>query len=68
MYEENNYPCKLINKNIWDSECYDIQMVRCNFINPKILDFNLDKNYANNICEKCSFNQLKQLNTANASA
>jgi hypothetical protein len=28
---------------MWDAECYDVQMVYCEFMDGKILDFVLDK-------------------------
>jgi len=60
MYEEKSYFCPLVDRDMWDAECYDVQMVHYGFIKPEILDFTLDKVKARNLCESCSFNQLKQ--------
>jgi len=57
---ENIYLCPLVERNMWDSECYDVQMVRYGFINPEILDFVIDKSKSDKVCEACAFNQLKQ--------
>ena len=65
MYEESSYYCPLVGREMWDSECYDVQMVHYNFIKPCILDFKLDKSEADIFCETCPFNQLKQ-NAADA--
>jgi len=59
MHEETNYPCPLLNRDMWDAECYDVQMVRNRFIKPEILDFTLDRSKADNFCGECPFNQLK---------
>ena len=59
MYEESCYMCPLVEREMWDAECYDVQMVRHGFIKSDILDFVLDKNETNMKCEYCSFNQLK---------
>ena len=32
MYEETSYFCPLVNREMWDSECYDVQMVHYKFI------------------------------------
>ena len=60
VYKEQSYMCPLVGRNMWDAECYDVQMVHYGFIKPEILDFALDKSKANKICEICPFNQLKQ--------
>jgi len=60
MYEETSYICPLVSREMWDAECYDVQMVHYGFIKPEVLDFILDKSKADNMCEFCSFNQLKQ--------
>ena len=59
MREEVSYICPLINREMWEAECYDVQMVRYGFINPRILDFILVKSKSDIVCEDCSFNQLK---------
>ena len=60
MYEEKRYLCPLVGRDMWDGECYDVQMVHYGFIKPEILDFVLDQSKADKICEACPFNQLKQ--------
>jgi len=60
MYEEKSYMCPLVERDIWDSECYDIQMVHSGFIKAEILDFMVDKSKADRLCVTCPFNQLKQ--------
>ena len=59
MYEESCFMCPLVERDMWDAECYDVQMVRHGFIKVDILDFILDKNESNIKCSRCSFNQLK---------
>jgi hypothetical protein len=59
MYKESCFKCPLVGRDMWDAECYDVQMVRCGFISSNILDFILDKNESNIKCESCSFNQLR---------
>jgi len=60
VYEEKNYKCPLVERAMWDAECYDVQMVRYGFIKSGVLDFTLNKYKANLKCEDCQFNQLKQ--------
>ena len=60
MYDEKSYKCPLVGRDMWDAECYDVQMVHYGFIKPDVLDFALDKSVANIICENCPFNQLKR--------
>ncbi|MCL1795169.1 MAG: hypothetical protein FWG34_15065 [Oscillospiraceae bacterium] len=43
MYEEKSYFCPMEEREMWDAECYDVQMVYCEFMDGKILDFVLDK-------------------------
>jgi len=50
--------CPLLDKEICQGECYDIQMVRSNAIKESALDFPLDRICANQKCETCLFNQL----------
>ena len=60
MYEDESYFCPMLNRKLWDSECYDIQMVHYGFIKESVLDFALDKEKAESICGSCPFNQLHQ--------
>jgi len=52
--------CPLIDGDICEGGCYDVQMVRSRMIKDSILDFELDRNKADKVCETCPFNQLKQ--------
>ncbi|MCL2722326.1 MAG: hypothetical protein FWD47_13435 [Treponema sp.] len=52
--------CPLVNRGMSMGECYDVQMVAGNLIIPGILNFELDKDKAEEICNTCEFNQLKQ--------
>jgi hypothetical protein len=56
---ESNFKCPLLNKEIDDGYCYDINMVISNIAKPSILDDKIDKEKAKCICEKCEFNQMK---------
>ncbi|MCL1807360.1 MAG: hypothetical protein FWG31_06630 [Oscillospiraceae bacterium] len=60
MYKESHYMCPLVEREMWDAECYDVQMVHYGFIAPRILDFTFDKDKSDTVCETCPFNQLKQ--------
>jgi hypothetical protein len=57
MYETSYCPLK--NTEIDETECYDIQMVRSHMIKESVLDFRLNRNEADRLCTKCSFNQLE---------
>ena len=50
--------CPLLNSKICQGECYEIQMVREEYINEKALNFYLDKELANKLCDNCLYNQL----------
>jgi len=62
------YNCPLVNLEIDETVCYDIQMVTGNMINRKILQdygFEVDeslitKERADRLCSVCPFNQLMQ--------
>ena len=62
MYTEANYDCPLAGRVMWDSECYEVQLVRSRFIKETVMDFPLDREEADTLCGVCPFNQL----TANA--
>ena len=53
--------CPLLNREICQGECYDIQMVRCRAIKESILGFPLDRAQADTICESCDYNQLPSI-------
>ena len=59
MYEESCFMCPLVERDMWDAECYDVQMVRHSFIKADVLNFILDKTESDVKCGRCSFNQLK---------
>jgi len=62
----NKFLCQLIDNEIDETICYDIQMVNSNMINNKILnnyDFSIDDNKLANTrveryCRNCPYNQL----------
>jgi len=53
--------CPLLNGEIYQSDCYDVQMVCNNMISEDILDFPLDRAKAKELCAHCSYNQLPSL-------
>jgi hypothetical protein len=59
MYKEENYECPLAGREMWDSECYEVQLVRSHFISEDVMDFALDRSKADMLCEPCPFNQLR---------
>lgn len=67
-YKEPEYYCPLVNINVSETICYDIQMVTGGLINRRILDdfsdmFNpslVTDERADAVCPNCPFNQLKQ--------
>jgi hypothetical protein len=59
IIECETFECPLIGEEIELGECYDVQMVRDKFINPKFLDFEFDKAEADYFCTDCIFNQLQ---------
>lgn len=50
--------CRLLEKEIDDGECYDIQMVRNKYILPEVLAFTVDYEKAEAVCAQCKYNQL----------
>ena len=60
MSDTANYQCPLVGREMWEPECYDVQMVHYGYINPNILDFTLDKTAADALCDNCPFNQLQR--------
>jgi hypothetical protein len=60
--------CALIDGDICEGGCYDVQMVRSKMIKESVLDFNLDRIKANRECDVCQFNQLMQPTLREASA
>ena len=65
MSDEKKYKCPLVNRDMWDSECYDIQMVRNGFIKPVVLEFIFNKMEADKLCANCFFNQLALVSSTN---
>ena len=73
---DNEYKCPLVNSNIDETICYDIQMTvgPGNLINKRILEdyadiFNIDLITDERppvTCPNCVFNQLGQLSTNQA--
>jgi len=54
------FHCPLVERDLSETECYDIQMVSHGYIKSGILDFELDKAKAEVLCTSCPFNQLSQ--------
>ncbi len=54
----STFNCPLLGKVIDDGECYDVQMVRGFYIKPEVLDFQLERDIANEFCVDCNFNQF----------
>jgi len=52
------FNCSLVGRDMSESECYDVQMVRTNLIKESVLDFVLNKKRADEVCIDCAFNQL----------
>jgi len=65
---DSEYRCPLVNSDIDETICYDIQMVTGNMINKRILEDYGDEfdtsmvtdERAATACPSCPFNQLKQ--------
>ena len=57
--ESENSFCPLTDREICQGECYDIQMVRTYAINESILEFTLDRERADRVCNSCVYNQLQ---------
>ncbi len=55
---ETKFKCLLLDREIDDSECYDIQMVIEKLIKAEILKNEIDIVQAETLCSKCEFNQL----------
>lgn len=55
---ENKFECPLLKKIIYDSDCYDINMVINGMIKEEIIEEKIDKNKAMEICKNCVNNQL----------
>ena len=56
---ESKFKCPLLNKEIDDGYCYDINMVIGNMIKPDALEDDINKEEAKEICKNCEFNQMK---------
>ena len=50
--------CPLLEREIFQGDCYDAQMVRMRAIKESVLDFPLDRIRADRMCEGCQYNQL----------
>ena len=58
MTHENYSYCPLKNGKICEGECYDVQMVRSRMIIENVLSFAINREEADIVCDKCSFNLL----------
>lgn len=56
---ENKFECPLLNKTIFDSDCYDINMIVEGMIKETAIKKKIDKEEALKICRNCKNNQLK---------
>lgn len=54
-YGDNLIKCPLLNREIYEAYCYDINMVRTNQIKSTVLEDNIDINKANKICGDCKY-------------
>jgi hypothetical protein len=52
------FPCPMVNRDMCEGECYDVQMVLSHFITENALDFKMDRETAKVICSDCQYNQL----------
>ena len=50
--------CPMLDREMCEGECYDVQMVRSRMIKESVLDFTLDRYNADMTCVSCPFNQL----------
>ena len=58
IIEDIFFHCPLVERDMCEGECYDVQMVRSHFIKEELLVFVLDRTNADRLCEHCPFNQL----------
>jgi hypothetical protein len=56
---ESKFKCPLLSKIIYDSDCYDINMVANGMIKETAIEEKIDKKKALEICNNCKNNQLK---------
>ena len=48
------YYCAYLQKNVHESDCYDLQMIACNCIKPDIFpNWTIDKNKLSACCRVC---------------
>ena len=52
---EEKFECPLLNKIIYDTDCYDINMVAGGFIKEEILEDKIDKEKTLEVCGKCKY-------------
>lgn len=55
---ENEFECPLLKKKIYDTDCYDINMVITGMIKENVLEDKINKKEALEICKKCKNNQM----------
>jgi len=53
------YRCPLLDREISEGNCYDVNMVAYGYIKPSAIEDNLP-NGASEICEKCPHTQLTE--------
>ena len=54
----DKFKCPLLDKLIYDSDCYDINMVAKGMIKETAIKEKIDKDKALEICKNCEYNQL----------
>lgn len=58
MNMENKFLCPLLDRDIDDGECYDIQLALGRYMKLSSLNIALNGENAKAVCTLCSFNQL----------
>lgn len=54
-YGDNQIMCILLEREIYEAYCYDINMIRTNQIKPNILEDCIEIYEANKICGNCKY-------------
>ena len=57
MAKGKSYMCPLVERELQDYECYDIQLVHYGYDKVDTLDFAFNKEKADIVCDTCRFNQ-----------
>ncbi|GHU34619.1 hypothetical protein FACS1894105_01710 [Clostridia bacterium] len=62
------FMCPLVNREMSESECYDVQMVCRRLIKATVLNFELDRVNAKQLCPNCPNCQLAWTNSKSVTA